>query len=78
MAMLTNAFNVEFTPAEGPFDVRVSGGQAQILKKIPGDAIFESGGIIGSISCLVDNPQAGTIYKFLNYNNSAVSVFAGQ
>jgi hypothetical protein len=75
MAVLTTALNTEFTPATGPFNVQVVGGDAYLWRKNSAAAAFTEvlgNPIAGAV--IVDNEVAGAIYRLLSDDSVTVSV----
>lgn len=64
MATIASALDTEFTPAAGDFDVQVSGGAAELMRKQSAGAAFVSIGLLHNEGAIVSN-RAGNVYKFV-------------
>jgi len=64
MATLVSAIDVEFTPAAAPFNIQVTGGTANLLRKDTAGAAFAAVTSLFNGPAIVDNPVAGAIFKF--------------
>lgn len=76
MPLLTNQFNTEFTPAASPFSVEITG-PVYLQKRADASAQWDTVGIIRRPQ-LVDNPVAGTRYRFVQYGAVAYTPRADQ
>jgi hypothetical protein len=62
MTVLASALATEFTPTATVFAVNVSGGSAELLRKLEGAAVFQGVGVISNEGVQVDN-VVGSVYK---------------
>lgn len=73
--VLATTLEQEFIPGTGGIDFRVSHGRVQLLRKLAGDSVFESCGIVGPVSAIFTNVYAGTIYKFSKFGTDNAEIF---
>lgn len=62
MTVLVTALATEFTPTATTFAVNVSGGEAELLRKLESGSIFQTVGKISNTGVQVDN-VVGSVYK---------------
>jgi hypothetical protein len=62
MTVLVTAITTEFTPTKTTFAVNVSGGAAELLRKLESASIFQGVGVISNEGVQVDN-VVGSVYK---------------
>ena len=62
MTVLVTALATEFTPTATTFSVNVSGGEAELLRKLESASIFQGVGLIANTGVQVDN-VVGSVYK---------------
>lgn len=64
MASLVSALDTEFTPAVGDFNVQVTGGNANLLRKNSTALAWALVTDLANRALVVSNPVAGAVYKF--------------
>jgi hypothetical protein len=64
MTVLTTALNTEFTPTATTFAVNVTGGAANLERKLEGGTIFQNAGEISNFAPMVDN-VVGSSYRLV-------------
>lgn len=64
MANLTTAYATPFTPAVGSFNVQVTGGSAELMRRNNAGAAWAPVEVLGPGAYVIDNPIAGALYKF--------------
>lgn len=65
MATLVSAIDTDFTPAVGDFIAQASGAPATLLRKNSSGAAFVTVGAVSGNACIVSNPIAGAVYRFV-------------